>query len=147
MLLLFSLVVDRQKEALLSDAGGGTITQMRSGALYDILSEIPKLKLTKENTVKLETLETDIPMSTFLYRLQKFSPKSSPVITEFLQNLQSAKLPEHCVANKTFCKKQQPTSHRVPSPKTTELRHAPAASRRKEKDVIWVRRQAKTEII
>ena len=62
--------IDRQKEAILLDVGGSETTQRRSASLYDKILSNPKIELTSEGTIKLENSDTDIPLSTFLYRLQ-----------------------------------------------------------------------------
>ena len=95
--------------------GGSTTLQRRNEQLYDKIVAKPKVKFS-ENKINLQNVTTDLPLSTFLCRLQRLFLKRSPVSTEFLQVLQSAKLSEGLVANKTtLAKKQQPSSHRVPS--------------------------------
>ena len=96
--------VDRQKEAILLDVGGSETTQRRSASLYDKVLANPNIELTKEGTIKLENIDTDIPLSTFLYRLQTPFPKSSPVTRDFLEIVKRVKIPEHLIANKALVK-------------------------------------------
>ena len=96
--------VDRQKEAILLDVGGSETTQRRSASLYDKVLANPNIELTKEGTIKLENIDTDIPFSTFLYRLQTPFPKSSPVTRDFLEIVKRVKIPEHLIANKALVK-------------------------------------------
>ena len=96
--------VDRQKEAILLDVGGSETTQRRSASLYDKVLANPNIELTKEGTIKLENIDTDIPLSTFLYRLQTPFPKSSPVTRDFLEIVNEVKIPEHLIANKALVK-------------------------------------------
>ena len=58
------------------DVGGSETTQRRSASLYDKILSNPKIELTSEGTIKLENSDADIPLSTFLYRLQNPFPKS-----------------------------------------------------------------------
>ena len=122
--------------------------------------------------MKLNNVDTDILLLTFLKKLQNLFPISSPAGAGYLQVLQITKSPEYLVANKTvLAKKQQPSSQRLPfglheqqqqyphttttttamtnvlvrEPwKTTNFCHPPAAeSRKKGKNVAWTRRQAR----
>ena len=98
--------IDRQKEAILLDVGGSETTQRRSASLYDKVLSNPKIELTSEGTIKLENFDTDIPLSTFLYRLQNPFPKSSPVTRQFLDIVENVKIPEHLIANQSLLKHQ-----------------------------------------
>ena len=96
--------IDRQKEAILLDVGGSETTQRRSASLYDKILSNPKIELTSEGTIKLENSDTDIPLSTFLYRLQNPFPKSSPATRQFLDIVENVKIPEHLIANQSLLK-------------------------------------------
>ena len=106
--------IDRQKEAILLDVGGSEITQRRSASLYDKILSHPKIELTSEGTIKLENSDTDIPLSTFLYRLQNPFPKSSPVTRQFLDIVENVKIPEHLIANQSLLKHQRSRQNKVP---------------------------------
>ena len=99
--------IDRQKEAILLDVGGSETTQRRSASLYVKILSNPKIELTSEGTIKLENSDTDIPLSTFLYRLQNPFPKSSPVTRQFLDIVENVKIPEHLIANQSLLKHQR----------------------------------------
>ena len=99
--------IDRQKEAILLDVGGSETTQRRSASLYDKILSNPKIELTSEGTIKLENSDTDIPLSTFLYRLQNPFPKSSPVTRQFLDIVENVKIPEHLISNQSLLKHQR----------------------------------------
>ena len=96
--------IDRQTEAILLDVCGSETTQRRSASLYDKILSNPKTELTSEGTIKLENSHTDIPLSTFLYRLQNPFPKSSPVTRQFLDFVENVKIPEHLTANQSLLK-------------------------------------------
>ena len=89
------------------DVGGSETTQRRSASLYDKILSNPKIELTSEGTIKLETSDTDIPLSTILYRLQNPFPKSSPVTRQFLDIVKNVKIPEHLIANQSLLKHQR----------------------------------------
>ena len=63
--------------------------------------------MTSEGTIKLENFDTDIPLSTFLYRLQNPFPKSSPVTRQFLDIVENVKIPENLIANQSLLKHQR----------------------------------------
>ena len=96
------------------DVGGSETTQRRSASLYDKILSNPKIELTSEGTIKLENSDTDIPLSTFLYRLQNPFPKSSPVTRQFLDIVESVKIPEHLIANQSLLKHQRIRHKKVP---------------------------------
>ena len=106
--------IDRQKEAILLDVGGSETTQRRSASLYDKILSNPKIELTSEGTIKLENSDTDIPLSTFLYRLQNPFPKSSPVTRQFLDIVENVKIPEHLIANQSLLKHQRSRQNKAP---------------------------------
>ena len=108
--------IDRQKEAILLDVGGSETTQRRSASLYDKILSNPKIELTSEGTIKLENSDTDIPLSTFLYRLQNPFPKSSPVTRQFLDIVENVKIPEHLIANQSLLKHQRSRQNKAPPP-------------------------------
>ena len=108
--------IDRQKEAILLDVGGSETTQRRSASLYDKILSNPKIELTSEGTIKLENSDTDIPLSTFLYRLQNPFPKSSPVTRQFLDIVENVKIPEHLIANQSLLKHQKSRQNKAPPP-------------------------------
>ena len=108
--------IDRQKEAFLLDVGGSETTQRRSASLYDKLLSNPKIELTSEGTFKLENSDKDIPLSTFLYRLQNPFPKSSPVTRHFLNIVENVKIPEHLIANQSLLKHQRNRQNKAPPP-------------------------------
>ena len=87
--------------------GGSETTQRRSASLYDKILSIPKIELTSEGTIKLKKSDTDIPLSTFLYRLQNPFPKSSPVTRQFLDIVENVKTPEYLIANQSLLKHQR----------------------------------------
>ena len=74
---LFLLLIG--KSAYFMDVGGGTTTQSCGEALYDKFFPNLKMKLSKGNTIKLENVDADVPLSTVLYRLLTLFPKVSPV--------------------------------------------------------------------
>ena len=106
--------IDRQKEAILLDVGGSETTQRRSASLYDKILSNPKIELTSEGTIKLENSDTDIPLSTFLYRLQNPFPKSSSVTRQFLDIVENVKIPEHLIANQSLLKHQRSRQNKAP---------------------------------
>ena len=108
--------IDRQKEAILLDVGGSETTQRRSASFYDKILSNPKIELTSEGTIKLENSDTDIPLSTFLYRLQNPFPKSSPVTRKFLDIVENVKIPEHLIANQSLLKHQRNRQNKAPPP-------------------------------
>ena len=108
--------IDRQKEAILLDVGGSETTQRRSASLYDKILSNPKKELTSEGTIKLENSDTDIPLSTFLYRLQNPFPKSSPVTRQFLDIVGNVKIPEHLIANQSLLKHQRSSQNKALPP-------------------------------
>ena len=108
--------IDRQKEAILLDVGGSETTQRRSASLYDKILFNPKIELTSEGTIRLENSDTDIPLSTFLYRLQNPFPKSSPVTRQFLDIVENVKIPEHLIANQSLLKHQRNRQNKAPPP-------------------------------
>ena len=108
--------IDRQKEAILLDVGGSETTQRRSASLYDKILSNPKIELTSEGTIKLENSDTDIPLSTFLYRLQNPFPKSSPETRQFLDIVEIVKIPEHLIANQSLLKHQRSRQNKAPPP-------------------------------
>ena len=108
--------IDRQKEAILLDVGGSETTQRRSASLYDKILSNPKIELTSEGTIKLENSDTDIPLSTFLYRLQNPFPKSSPVTRQFLDIVENVKISEHLIANQSLLKHQRNRQNKAPPP-------------------------------
>ena len=91
--------IDRQKEAILLDVCGSETTQRRSASLYNKILSNLKIELTSEGTIKLENSDTDIPLSTFLYRLQNPFPKSS-----------------HLIANQSLLKHQRNRQNKAPPP-------------------------------
>ena len=106
--------IDRQKEAILLVVGGSETTQRRSASLYDKILSNLKIELTSEGTIKLENSDTDIPLSTFLYRLQNPFPKSSPVTRQFLDIVENVKIPEHLIANQSLLKHQRNRQNKAP---------------------------------
>ena len=108
--------IDRQKEAILLDVGGSETFQRRSASLYDKILSNPKKELTGEGTIKLENSDTDIPLSTFLYRLQNPFPKRSPVTRQFLDIVENVKIPEHLIANQSLLKHQRNRQNKAPPP-------------------------------
>ena len=96
------------------DVGGSETTQRRSASLYDKILSNPKIELTSEGTIKLENSDTDIPLSTFLYRLQNPFPKSSPVTRQFLDIVENVKIPEHLIANQSLLKHQRSRQNKAP---------------------------------
>ena len=98
------------------DVGGSETTQRRSASLYDKILSNPKIELTNEGTIKLENSDTDIPLRTFLYRLQNPFPKSSPVIRQFLDIVENVKIPEHLIANQSLLKHQRNRQNKAPPP-------------------------------
>ena len=96
--------------------GGSETTQRRSASLYDKILSNPKIELTSEGTIKLENSDTDIPLSTFLYRLQNPFPKSSPVTRQFLDIVENVKIPEHLIANQSLLKHQRNRQNKAPPP-------------------------------
>ena len=106
--------IDRQKEAILLDVGGSETTQRRSASLYDKILSNPKIELTSEGTIKLENSDTDIPLSTFLYRLQNPFPKNSPVTRQFLDIVENVKIPEHLIANQSLLKHRRNRQNKAP---------------------------------
>ena len=74
-----------------------------------------KITLFKKTRIKLDIFDTEIALSTPLYRLQNLLPRRNPETTGFPQILKSAKRPEPLVANKTILtKKLQTSSRRMP---------------------------------
>ena len=108
--------IDRRKEAILLDVGGSETSQRRSASLYDKILSNPNIELTSEGTIKLENSDTDIPLSTFLYRLQNPFPKSSPVTRQFLDIVENVKIPEHLIANQSLLKHQRNRQNKAPPP-------------------------------
>ena len=98
------------------DVGGSETTQRRSASLYDKILSNPKIELTSEGTIKLENSDTDIPLSTFFYRLQNPFPKSSPVTRQFLDIVENVKIPEHLIANQSLLKHQRNRQNKAPPP-------------------------------
>ena len=98
------------------DVGGSETTQRRSASLYDKILSNPKIELTSEGTIKLENSDTDIPLSTFLYRLQNPFTKSSPVTLQFLDIVQNVEIPEHLIANQSLMKHQRNRQNKAPPP-------------------------------
>ena len=96
------------------DVGGSETTQRRSASLYDKILSNPKIELTSEGTIKLEKSDTDIPLSTILYRLQNPFPKSSPVTRQFLDIVENVKIPEHLIANQSLLKHQRSRQNKAP---------------------------------
>ena len=96
--------------------GGSETTQRRSASLYDKILSNPKIELTSEGTIKLKNSDTDIPLSTFLYRLQNPFPKSSPVTRQFLDIVENVKIPEHLIANQSLLKHQRSRQNKAPPP-------------------------------
>ena len=91
-------------------------TQRRSTSLNDKILSNPKIGLTSEGTIKLENPDTDIPLSTFLYRLQNPFPKSSPVTRQFLDIVENVKIPEHLIASQSLLKHQRNRQNKTPPP-------------------------------
>ena len=96
--------------------GGSETTQRRSTSLYDKILSNLKIELTSEGTIKLKNSDTDIPLSTFLYRLQNPFPKSSPVTRQFLDIVENVKIPEHLNANQSLLKHQRNRQNKAPPP-------------------------------
>ena len=98
------------------DVGGSETTQRRSASLYDKYLSNSKIEVTSEGTIRLEKSDTDIPLSTFLCRLQNPFPKSSPVTRQFLDIVENVKIPEHLIANQSLLKHQRYRQNKAPPP-------------------------------
>ena len=58
------LVTDRQMESILLDVSGDATTERCSAALSDRSLADPKIELSKEIAIRMESIDSDLPLST-----------------------------------------------------------------------------------